>query len=195
MIKQLYFKLRWLPANIKNKIVFFMKGVSVGEGTRVLGPLFIRGTGKIVIGDNVVINSCVEANPIGGSDKSILYAKGNGTITIGDNVGISNSAIVALSEITIEDNVFIGGGCKIYDNDFHSLVFEHRMMSPDPGVKMLPITIKNGVFVGAHSIILKGVEIGSKSIIAAGSVVTKSIPECEIWGGNPAKFLKKVQDN
>jgi len=50
---------------------------------------------------------------------------------------------------------------------------------------------KNG-FIGGSSIILKGVFIGEKSIVAAGSVVIKSIPDGEIWGGNPAKFIKKL---
>jgi acetyltransferase-like isoleucine patch superfamily enzyme len=49
------------------------------------------------------------------------------------------------------------------------------------------------VFIGARCIILKGVTIGEKSIVAAGSVVTKNIPEGEVWGGNPAKFIKKIE--
>lgn len=46
--------------------------------------------------------------------------------------------------------------------------------------------------MGAHTIILKGVHIGKGAVIGAGSVVTKNIPENEIWAGNPAKFIKKV---
>lgn len=53
------------------------------------------------------------------------------------------------------------------------------------------MVINDNVFIGARCIILKGVTIGSKSIIGAGSVVTKNIPEGEIWAGNPAKFIKK----
>ena len=45
---------------------------------------------------------------------------------------------------------------------------------------------------GAHSIILKGVTIGARSIIGAGSVVTKDVPANEVWLGNPAKFYKKI---
>lgn len=53
-----------------------------------------------------------------------------------------------------------------------------------------PIVIEDDVFIGAHSIILKGVNIGQGAIIAAGSVVTKSIPAYETWGGNPAKKIR-----
>ena len=56
-----------------------------------------------------------------------------------------------------------------------------------------PVIIKDGAFIGAHSIILKGVIIGEKSIVGAGSVVTKSIPDGEIWAGNPAKFIRKIE--
>jgi len=54
------------------------------------------------------------------------------------------------------------------------------------------VVIDDGSFIGAHSIILKGVTIGKESIIGAGSVVTKNVPDGEIWGGNPAKLIRKI---
>jgi acetyltransferase-like isoleucine patch superfamily enzyme len=87
----------------------------------------------------------------------------------------------------------VGGGTKIYDTDFHWLEFEKRIS--EPGGKTAPVIIKDGAFIGAHCIILKGVSIGEKSIVGAGSVVTKSIPDGEIWAGNPAKFIKRVEQN
>ena len=54
--------------------------------------------------------------------------------------------------------------------------------------------IGNDVFIGTNSLILKGVEIGDRSIIGAGSVVTKSVPASEIWAGNPAVFLRKIDE-
>ena len=113
--------------------------------------------------------------------KTILFAKNNAAITIGDNTGISNSALVAVDSIAIGNNVLIGGNCKIYDNDFHSLDFNERMGTVDLGVKHAPVVIKDGAF------------IGERSIVGAGSVVTRSIPDYEIWAGNPAKFIKKVE--
>ncbi|WP_407947752.1 acyltransferase [Pontiella desulfatans] len=60
------------------------------------------------------------------------------------------------------------------------------------GTKSSPIKIGNDVFVGTNSIILKGATIGDRSIIAAGSIVSGSIPPDEIWGGNPARLIRKI---
>lgn len=193
-IKKLIIKIKWLPCTVYNKILLGIRNIKTGEGLVCYGPLFIRGTGTIVLGNKVRINSCRETNPIGGDTRTILFAKGNSRISIGNNVGISNTAMVALEEIQIEDDVMIGAGCKIYDHDFHSVNYVERMMPGDVGVKSKPVKIKKGAFVGAHTIILKGVTIGEKSVIGAGSVVTKSVPDHEIWAGNPARFVKSLKD-
>lgn len=53
------------------------------------------------------------------------------------------------------------------------------------------VTIGKRVFIGVNTVIVNSVEIGDDAVIAAGSVVTKDVPAGEIWGGNPAKFIKK----
>lgn len=191
-IKQTLIRIKWKPAEFVNKMSFRLRKFHYGTSFRTYGMIFIRGTGQIAVGDNVTITSCRETNPIGGDVKTILFAKGNSKITIGNHVGISNSALVALNSITVEENVMIGGGCKIYDNDFHPLKYDQRINMPNENVIAKPVVIKKGAFIGAHSIILKGVTIGEKSIIGAGSVVTKSIPDGEIWAGNPVHFIRKV---
>ena len=162
-IKTIIIKVKWFPSACFNKLVMKIRKIQVGAAVTTYGSMFIRGTGKIEIGNHVSITSCRETNPIGGDDKTILFAKGKDSqIVIGDYTGISNTAIVAMSSIVIEDHVLIGGDCKIYDHDFHSLRFSERMQFPDPGVQCKPVLIKSGAFIGAHSIILKGVTIGKK---------------------------------
>ncbi len=102
------------------------------------------------------------------------------------------------NNITIEDDVLIGGNCKFYDTDFHSLDYSTRINPyknnvPDNGIKTATVIVKKGAWIGGHSIILKGVTIGSKSVIGAGSVVSKNIPDKEIWAGNPIRFIKKTE--
>ena len=89
--------------------------------------------------------------------------------------------------------MLLGGGVKIYDTDFHSLDFQKRVrFKTDDDRKSSPVTIKNYAFIGAGTIVLKGVTIGEKSIIGAGSVVTSNIPDGQIWAGNPARYIKNV---
>lgn len=155
------------------------------------GKIEIRNSGKIVIGNKFIANSGKMNNPIGGDTYLRFIIQDKGILEIGENVGISNSTIVCWENIKIDDYVFIGGSCKIWDTDFHSINAEERCLLGDRETKTAPIHIKKYAFIGGNTIILKGVTIGEKSIIAAGSVVTKNIPDNEIWGGNPAKFIKK----
>lgn len=153
---------------------------------------YCQKPGSIFIGSNFNVNSGRKYNPIGGDKSTLIITSGDGCIIIGNNVGISNSTIFAHDSITIEDNVRIGGSCKIYDSDFHAINFDQRMEKPDTHIAHDPVVIKMGAFIGAHCIILKGVTVGEKSVIGSGSVVTKNVPDGEIWAGNPAKFVRKV---
>lgn len=191
-IRKIIIKIKWMMPDVYNKFIMKLRKIHYGKNLITYGRIFIRGRGSISLGDGATINSCCETNPIGGGYKTILFAKETGRICIGNNVGISNTAIVALKSITIEDDVMVGGNCKIYDHDFHSIYFKERMQAYDPGIKSAPVLIKQGAFIGAHCIILKGVTIGKFSVIGAGSVVTKDVPDKEIWAGNPARFIKKI---
>jgi acetyltransferase-like isoleucine patch superfamily enzyme len=158
----------------------------------IRGTPFIRNKGNFIIKEGVKINSRYSANPIGGQTFCTFIVKNNADLIINKNAGISNSTIVCWGKIIIGENVYIGGDCKIYDTDFHSLKIEKRISKKDNDVKTKPIIIKDGAFIGGGSIILKGVTIGENAIIGAGSVVTKDIPPYEIWAGNPAKFIRKL---
>ena len=150
--------------------------------------------GKCVIGDNFSMNNKLSGNPIGRVQRCILFVDNGAELIIGNNVGMSSTALVAKTSIRIGDNVKIGGGVCIYDTDFHSLDPEIRKDKALDRISMnnKPVVIGDNVFIGAHSTILKGVTVGNNAIIGACSVVTRSIPENEIWAGNPAKFIKKV---
>ena len=147
--------------------------------------------GKMCVLDNFHINNRVSGNPVGCFQPCSFVVGRNSELRIGRNVGISQSAIVAIDSITIGDNVKIGGGCYLYSSDFHSLDPIIRSSKEDQLFrKSAPIIIHDNAFIGAHCIILKGVEIGKNSIVGAGSVVTRSIPENQIWAGNPAKYIR-----
>lgn len=119
---------------------------------------------------------------------------GGGKLIIGNNVGISNSVIQCHREIVIGNYVNIGDGCFIMDTNFHSTDWQERAdRSIDTKRKKShPVHIGDYVFIGARTIVCKGVTIGEKSIIAAGSVVVKDIPSNVIAGGNPCKVIKTI---
>ena len=195
-MRKLIYTIIYLWYRILNMPGIFMCGVSVGKKVHFRGRVFFKNArgsrGSIVIGDNVNINSSLEADPIGGDTRTILYTRNKGKIIIEEGVGISNATLVSDASITIGAHTNIGGGTKIYDTDFHSLNPDARL-NGDTDVKSKPVSIGSRVFIGAHCIILKGVTIGDGAVIGAGSVVTKDIPPYEIWAGNPAVFCKKIK--
>lgn len=154
--------------------------------------MIARG-GKCYIGNDFVMINNIKGNPIGSYRKCTLFVDRNAVLNIGEHVGISQTAIICHKSITIGNYVKIGGGVSVYDTDFHSLDPEIRKSKDDLKQRIeKPVTIKDNAFIGAHSIILKGVTIGKNSIIGAGSVVTKSVPDNQIWAGNPAKFIRDI---
>ena len=180
---------------IRTRITLYGNGVRVSS-FRSYGVPYVmvaRGAKGMTIGVNFAMNNVIIHNPIGMPQPCTFFVDRGCSITIGNNVGISQTALIAHADITIGDNVKIGGGTCVYTSDFHSLNSELRHSGEDlKHRKSAPVTIEHDAFIGARCIILKGVTIGENSIVGAGSVVTKSIPANEIWAGNPAKFIRKI---
>jgi len=192
----LLFKLpAFLTAKIYNFLALRAADVKLEEYPIISGKLLIKGKGKFLIGKGVRINSSLNSNPVGLSTKSVLFSYVNAVIQIGNNVGMSNSLLCAMKNIVIEDDVLLGGGTQIFDNDFHAIHYLQRMDQPDTHIRIRPVRIRKGAFIGCNCIIGKGVVVGQRSVVAAGSVVTKSIPDDEVWGGNPAQFIKAIDNN
>jgi len=175
---------------------FKLNGVNISNDFKSNGiPLLnISLGGKMTIGKKFEMNNGLYNNMIGRQQPCFFIVSKNGNLVIENNVGISATAIVCWNKILIEDGVRIGGGTTIYDTDFHSLNFQERIVKPEikNNVKTAPVIIRKNVFIGANSTILKGVEIGERSIIGACSVVSKSIPADELWAGNPARFIRNL---
>lgn len=104
-------------------------------------------------------------------------------VIIGNNVTIK-PGVQIWDGITIEDNVFIGPNVT-FTNDMKPRSKQY----PDFFLKTI---IKKGASIGANSTILPGIIIGENSMIGAGSVVLKDVPDNTLWVGNPAKQIKKI---
>lgn len=177
-------------------ILFYLNGVKF-KSFKSNGYLRVNiGLGsECIIGKNFRSNNVVMSNPIGRFSRCSIIVGNKGKLIIGDNVGMSSTAIVCHKLIEIGDNVQIGGNVVIYDTDFHSLNASHRNRREMDVANTKPVKIGNNSFIGAHSTILKGVSIGENSIVGACSVVTKTIPDNEIWAGNPAAPIRKISQD
>lgn len=110
-------------------------------------------------------------------------------IKLGKNVLINYDCVLLdCGEISIGDNVLIGPGVKIVTAD-HPLEAEKRR---DWEVFCAPIRIEEDVWIGAGAVILSGVTIGARSVIGAGSIVTKDVPSDTIVAGNPARVIRSL---
>lgn len=199
MIKQILIKLLNLSTTFRiklypriNRMTLKAHGVVFGKNLCVPGKVLwsICG-GKIKIGDNFYFSSGYGVNPISSNLQGAIYMEKGASLKIGNNVGMSSTRMWIHDSVTIGDNVKIGACVLITDTDAHPLDYLARRSSNE-GTKSAPIVIEDDVWVGAHSIILKGITIGARSIIGVGSVVVRSIPADCVAAGNPCKVIKSI---
>lgn len=164
------------------EICYKLQGMQMGEKTH-LGKITATWPHTVALGDRCRIENGVIFQYHG-------PWKDSPALVFGNRVHISANTHFNIQKlIQVGDDVMIAAGCKFVDHD-HGHSKADAPMSLQPVVKN-PIIIEDNVWIGANSVILKGVHIGSGTIIGAGSVVCKNVPTGEIWGGVPAKFIKK----
>jgi acetyltransferase-like isoleucine patch superfamily enzyme len=127
-----------------------------------------------------------------------------GECTVGDFTLLNGALIMAEEKIEIGSYCLISWGVGIADSDFHPLEPAQRLIDaqalapffkerpPRPELKTAPVKIYNNVWIGMNALILKGVTIGENSVVAAGAVVTRSVPANTIVAGNPAIAVKTL---
>jgi len=180
----------------RNRIVLqkLKEVITVGENTELTGHFDIRDRkSKVLIGKNCNIQC------------SLVTEAATSKIDIADNVFIGRDTILdCTANISIGDDVQISYQCLLMDCDNHSIsysirkddVSKFRNRTVDwSKVQSIPIRISKGAWIGARTIILKGVTIGEGAVVGAGSVVTKDVPSWSIVAGNPAKLIREIPEN
>ena len=174
-----------------------IKGVKIGKNVTLYGfpRVNLTNGGKITIGNNVALCSTCEGNPLGVNHRVILSAiYTESEIVIGNDTGMSGTTICAAKSVQIGSNCLIGANVTITDCDLHSVNPEGRRYNTNvEEIGCASVVVEDNVWLGINVIVLKGVVVGKNSVVAAGSVVTKSIPPNCIAGGNPARVLKRIQ--
>ncbi len=196
-IIRLFLKLFRLIIGLRTQLVIaiyglIFKNLKMGDNIKFKGTPFIRAFGKTILGDSLIFNSKTQYNTVGLYKNCSIYVANHATLHIGSFTGFSGVSLHCEKAITIGKYCKFGGNVCIWDTDFHSLNYVERQKLIDSDIKSEPIVILDNVFVGANSIILKGISIGENTIIGAGSVVSKNIPSNEIWAGNPIRFIRKI---
>ena len=199
MLKQFLLKLFNLPTALRiklypriNRMILKSHGVVFGKNIQIPSKVLwlIRGA-RITIGDNFYLSSGNGVNPIASNLQADVYVEPGAALTIGNNVGMSSTRLWIHESARIGNNVKIGGCVLITDTDAHPMDYVARRSSNE-GTKSAPVIIEDDVWIGAHCIILKGVTIGARSVIGAGSLVTKSIPADCVAAGNPCRVIKII---
>ena len=182
----------WYPEPIPDNVDF-------GEGfycetAQVFKKMLTKKPHAVVFGNHVsVYSGC-----------SFAVQK-DGKCTVGDFTLLNGAIVMAEELIEIGSHCLISWGVGIADSDFHPLEPAQRLIDahalapffkdrpPRPKLKTAPVRIGDNVWIGMNAVILKGVTIGENSVVAAGAVVTKSVPANTIVAGNPAIEVKKFQ--
>jgi acetyltransferase-like isoleucine patch superfamily enzyme len=127
----------------------------------------------------------------------------NGCSVVGDFTLLNGALIMAEERIEIGSHCLVSWNVGIADSDFHPLAPAQRLIDakalapfykdrpPRPKLETRPVFIGDNVWIGMHSLILKGVTIGENSVVAAGAIVTKSVPANCVVAGNPATIVKR----
>lgn len=155
-------------------------------------PIYLKGSKYIEIGDNCGFDQRLRL-------EAFDFFLGDSflpSIKIGKNVSIQKDChIGAINKIIIGDNVLLAS--KVYISDhFHGEITKESLSLPPSQRKLYskgPVIIHDNVWIGEGVVILPGVTIGKNSIIGANAVVTKSIPENCIVGGNPARIIRELK--
>ncbi|MBZ6076258.1 acyltransferase [Microvirga puerhi] len=173
-----YLSLRWQAFVSFDARIYYPFRIRIGRGSRLIGRVTLIANGAIEIGPQAELY-----------EGCFIHCQG-GTVRIGQNSALGPNVIIYGG-----GNVDIGQACSIATHSTIVSTSHHHSDATRPireqGSSASKVTICDDVWLGAHAIVLAGVTIQPGSIIAAGAVVLKDVPEFAIFGGVPARLLRK----
>jgi len=155
--------------------------VIIGKNFKVIGKLDIRGPGTVIFGDDCFV-ICTYIQPT-----TPWTHHPDAVIRFGNGVGLSGTRLGCRVSITVGNNTGLSDA-RIMDSDFHDARSNSTDRQNTEGANS-PVVIGDNVWLGAGSMILKGVHIGDNAVVGAGSVVATNVPPNAIVFGNPARVI------
>lgn len=152
-----------------------------------------KSLNKVMVGEDVKIFDFVNAYQctIGDRTKVGTFVEIQKNATIGKDCKISSHSFIC-EGVKIGNGVFIGHNVTFINDMYPRAVNPDGSMQTEADWQVVETIIEDQVSIGSSATILGGLRIGKNSIIGAGSVVTKNVPENTIVAGNPAKVIRKI---
>ncbi len=157
------------------KYISVADDVKLGENVKLANFVNLYGC---AIDDNTKIGTFVEVQ------KNVI---------IGKNCKIQSHTFIC-EGVTIEDDVFVGHGVMFINDKYPRSTNGNGSLQSEADWKVVPTVVKKGASIGSGSTILCNVTIGENAIIGSGSVVTKDVPPNTIVAGNPARIVRKIDE-
>jgi acetyltransferase-like isoleucine patch superfamily enzyme len=148
---------------------------------------------NVILGENVVLNDFINLYgcSIGDNTKIGPFVEVQKNAFIGKRCKISSHTFIC-EGVTIEDDVFVGHGVMFINDKYPKSTNESGELQTEDDWKVVSTLVKQGASIGSNATLLCGITVGSGSIVGAGSVVTRDVPDKTVVGGNPAKVIRKI---
>jgi UDP-2-acetamido-3-amino-2,3-dideoxy-glucuronate N-acetyltransferase len=148
---------------------------------------------NVILGENVVLNDFINLYgcSIGDNTRIGPFVEVQKNVFIGKRCKISSHTFIC-EGVTIEDDVFVGHGVMFINDKYPKSTNESGELQTEDDWKVVSTLVKQGASIGSNATLLCGITVGSGSIVGAGSVVTRDVPDKAVVAGNPAKTIRKI---
>jgi acetyltransferase-like isoleucine patch superfamily enzyme len=156
---------------------------------------YCRIADDVKLGDGVTIFGFVNLYgcEIGEGTKLGAFVEIQKNAVVGKRCKISSHSFIC-EGVHIEDSVFVGHGVMFTNTLFPRATSATGELQTEEDWDVVPTYVREGAFIGSGAVILCGITIGRNAAIGAGAVVTKSVPDGEVWAGNPARFIREATE-
>ena len=148
---------------------------------------------NVILGKNVVLNDFINLYgcSIGDNTKIGPFVEVQKNAFIGKRCKISSHTFIC-EGVTIEDDVFVGHGVMFINDKYPRSTTESGELQTEDDWEVVSTIVKQGASIGSNATLLCGITVGSGSIVGAGSVVTRDVPDKTVVAGNPAKVIRNI---